>query len=133
MPNNAAIFGLLLAAFWFFFFYGSNLAPFPWFGVFGFDSSELAIITVYALYIPIFINFMRKADDLGAVKRYAVPALGILGSVFMVFAALYAHGIQPYQAAAAEGRFACPVLFYLIIFAAVIGLGVFLNKKKREK
>lgn len=76
---------------------------------------------------------MRKADDLGAVKRYAVPALGILGSVFMVFAALYAHGIQPYQAAAAEGRFACPVLFYLIIFAAVIGLGVFLNKKKREK
>ena len=130
MPNNAAILGLLLSAFWFFFFYGSNLAPFPWFGVFGSDSSELAIITVYAMYIPIFINFMRKADDLGVGKRYVIPALGIFGSVFMVFAALYAHGIQPYQAAAAEGGFACPVLFYLIIFAAVIALGLVFNRKR---
>lgn len=130
MPNNAAILGLLLSAFWFFFFYGSNLAPFPWFGVFGFDSSELAIITVYAMYIPIFINFMRKADDLGVGKRYVIPALGIFGSMLMVFAALYAHGIQPYQAAAAEGGFACPVLFYLIIFAAVIALGLVFNRKR---
>ena len=60
-----------------------------------------------------------------------VPALGLVGSVFMVFAAIYAHGIQPYQAAAAEGRFACPVLFYLIIFAVVVVVGLMLNKKKK--
>lgn len=131
MPHNAAIFGLLLAAIWFFFFYGANLAPFAWFGVFGFDSSELAIITVYAMYIPIFINFMRKATDMSFGKRYVAPALGIIGSLFMVIAAIYAHGIQPYQAAAAEGRFACPVLFYLIIFAVIMIVGIALNKKKK--
>ena len=49
----------------------------------------------------------------------------------MVIAAIYAHGIQPYQAAAAEGRFACPVLFYLIIFAAIMIAGIVLNKKKK--
>ena len=74
---------------------------------------------------------MRKADDLSVGKRYVVPALGLVGSVFMVFAAIYAHGIQPYQAAAAEGRFACPVLFYLIIFAVVVVVGLMLNKKKK--
>ena len=132
MPHNAAIFGLLLAAIWFFFFYGANLAPFAWFGVFGFASSELAIITVFAMYIPIFINFMRKATDMSFGKRYVAPALGIIGSVFMVIAAIYAHGIQPYQAAAAEGRFACPVLFYLIIFAVVMIVGMAINRKKSK-
>lgn len=132
MPNNAAICGLMLSAFWFFFFYGSNLAPFPWFGLLGFDSSELAIITVYGMYIPVFISFMRKADDLGTAKRYVIPALGMAGSVFMVFAAIYAHGIQPLREAAAEGRFSCPVLAYLIVFAAVMALGLLFNRKKNR-
>ena len=84
------------------------------------------------MYIPIFINFMRKATDMSFGKRYVAPALGIIGSVFMVIAAIYAHGIQPYQAAAAEGRFACPVLFYLIIFAVVMIVGMAINRKKSK-
>ena len=38
----------------------------------------------------------------------------------MVFAAIYAHGIQPYLAAKANGGFACPIVFYLILFAVVL-------------
>mgnify|MGYP004642323227 FL=1 len=132
MPNNASIFGLLLCGVWFFFFYGSNLAGFNWFGIFGFDSSELPIVTIYALYIPIFIMFMKHATDLGTVKRYVAPILGICGSVFMVIAAFYAHGFQPYQAAAQAGGFACPIVFYLIVFAVVIVIGLRFYNKKNE-
>ena len=131
MPNNASIFGLLLCGFWFLFFYGANLAPMNWFGIFGFDSSELPIVTIYALYIPIFVRFMKKADDLGPVRRYIAPAAGICGSVFMVVAALYAHGVAPYMAAREAGEFACPVLFYLIVFAIVELIGAYFLKKKK--
>lgn len=132
MANNSAIVGLLLCGFWFFFFYGSNLAPQAWFGPFGFDSSELPIITLYGMYIPVFIGFMRKATDLKPVRRYVIPGLALCGSIFMVFAALYAHGIQPYLNAKANGTFACPVLFYLIIFAVIMLIGTrFVNGKKK--
>ncbi len=134
MANNSAIVGLLLCGFWFFFFYGSNLAPQAWFGLFGFDSSELPIITLYGMYIPVFIGFMRKATDLSPVKRFVIPGLALCGSIFMVFAALYAHGIQPYLAAKENGAFACPVLFYLIIYVVIMLIGTrFVNGAKTKK
>lgn len=131
MPNNASILGLLLCGFWFLFFYGSNLAAFGWFGLFSFDSSELPIVTIYALYIPIYLMFMKKATDLSFTRRYLIPALGLIGSVFMVCAAIYAHGIQPYLAAKASGGFACPIVFYLIFFAVVLvwGLAHYKNRQ----
>ena len=132
MPNNASIVGLLLCGFWFIFFYGANLAPMNWFGYFGFDSSELPIITVYAMYIPIFIMFMKKATDVSAVKRYVIPCLALVGSVFMVFAAFYAHGLTPYLTAKAAGAFACPVLFYLIVFAVIEAIGGYFLKKSSK-
>ena len=133
MPNNASIFGLLLCGFWFFFFYGSNLAAFSWFGLFSFDSSELPIVTIYALYIPIFIMFMKKATDLNGVRRFLMPILGLCGSVFMVFAAIYAHGVQPYLAAKENGTFSCPIVFYLIFFVVVLIWGLSLYRNKSEK
>lgn len=132
MPNNASIVGLLLCGFWFIFFYGANLAPMNWFGYFGFDSSELPIITVYAMYIPIFIMFMKKATDVSAVKRYVIPCLALVGSIFMVFAAFYAHGLTPYMTAKAAGGFACPVLFYLIVFAIIEAIGGYFLKKSSK-
>lgn len=129
MPTNSSIAGLLLCGLWFVFFYGANLTS-GWFGVFNFDSSELPIVTTYALYIPIFICFMIKAKDVNAVKRFLLPALAIIGSIFMVVAAVYAHGIQPYQAAAQDGKFVCPILFYLIVFAVVMAAGAILDKTK---
>lgn len=59
MPSNAGILALLICGAWYFYFYGANLTS-PIFGAFSFDSSELPIITLYALYIPMFIFFIKK-------------------------------------------------------------------------
>ncbi|MBO5897955.1 MAG: APC family permease, partial [Clostridia bacterium] len=119
MPTNSSIWGLFVCAAWLLYFYGANLTE-PWFGLFSFDSSELPIVTIYALYIPMFIMWMKKEKSLGFVKRFLLPSVAILACGFMVYAAVYAHGITPYLAAKAEGRFSMPVLFYLIVFAAIM-------------
>ena len=134
MPSNSCIVGLVIVAGWLVYFYGANLTATPWFGKFSFDSSELPIITIYALYIPMFIQFMRKEKNLPAVKRFVLPSLGIIGSAFMVFAALYSHGYLPYLAAKENGEFSCPVLFYLIVFAVIMAIGMLvMNPKKKAK
>lgn len=134
MPSNSCIIGLVIVAGWLVYFYGANLTATPWFGKFSFDSSELPIITIYALYIPMFIQFMRKEKNLPAVKRFVLPALGIIGSAFMVFAAIYSHGYMPYLAAKENGEFSCPVLFYLIVFAVIMAIGMLvMNPKKKAK
>ena len=133
MPSNSCIIGLVVVAAWLVYFYGANLAPTGWFGYFNFDSSELPIVTIYALYIPMFIQFMRKEKSLPAVKRFVLPTLGLIGSAFMVFAALYSHGYTPYVAAKAEGGFSCPVLFYLIVFAVIMSIGASLMNPKKAK
>ncbi len=133
MPSNSCIIGLVIVSAWLVYFYGANLAGKPWFGLFSFDSSELPIITIYGLYIPMFIQFMRKEKGLPAVKRFVLPTLGIIGSAFMVIAAIYSHGYVPYMAAKAEGRFSCPVLFYLIVFAVIMAIGMLLMNSSKKK
>lgn len=133
MPYNSAIVGLLACSFWLFYFYGANLMATPIFGVFSFDSSELPIITIYGFYIPVFIMFIKKHGHENKLKNVFLPILGILASTFMVFAAVYAHGIQPYLNAKANGSFSFPVLFYLILFAVVLAVGSFFYKKNNEK
>ena len=115
MPSNSAIFGLLLCGFWLFYFYGSNLAG-PWFGPFSFDTSELPIVTLYAFYIPVFILMMKKEKDLNVFKRFVMPSLAILGCIFMIVAACFAHRMA--------------VVYYLIIFAAVMAIGIFIGKSR---
>jgi len=115
MPSNAAILGLLLSAMWLLYFFGANLAPVAWFGPFSFDSSELPIVTIYAMYIPIFIMMIKKERSLSIFKRFIMPALAICACLFMMTAAYYAHG----QA----------VLYYLIIFAVIMAVGLMLNPR----
>jgi APA family basic amino acid/polyamine antiporter len=133
MPSNSCIVGLVIVAAWLVYFYGANLTATPWFGKFSFDSSELPIITIYALYIPMFIKFMIKEKGLPAIKRFVLPALGIIGSGFMVVAALYSHGYTPYITAKEAGAgFSCPVLFYLIVFAVIMAIGAIVMKPKKK-
>ena len=131
MPTNSSVFGVLVCAFWLVYFFGANLTPKSWFGLFSFDSSELPIVTIYAFYIPIFVMFMKKAKDISPFKRFVLPTLAIIGSAFMCFAAIYSHGIIAYQDAKANGVFSCPVLFYLIIFTVIMIIGAFFAKKKQ--
>ena len=132
VPANSSAMSLLFCAFWFFYFYASNLTK-PVFGAFSFDSSELPIITIYAMYIPIYVLFIAKEGRRNVFKNIVMPVLGILASAFMVFVAVYAHGIKPYKAAAANGEFSFPVIFYLIVFAAIMIVGLMFYKKKENK
>lgn len=108
MPVNSSILGLLLCSFWLLYFYGANLTA-PWFGPFCFDTSELPIVTLYGAYIPIFLMLIKKEKDLSAFKRFVMPALSIIGCVFMVIAACFAHGMA--------------VFYYLIVFAVIMLIG----------
>ena len=131
MTTNSSIWGLFICAVWLIYFYGANLTS-GWFGVFDFDSSELPIVTVYAMYIPIFIAWMKKEKDLSVFKRFVLPSIGIVACAFMVFAAIYAHGVTPYMAAKAGGTFSFPVLFYLIVFAVIMFIGAIFRKSPKN-
>ena len=143
MPSNSAIFGLLLCSIWLFYFFAANLgmlfvvnydaetanglikligtfnAETNTFAVnwFGFDSSEIPIVTLYALYMPIFIKMM-KFKEFSPFKRIVMPILAIIGSAFMVFAAVYAHKWG--------------VVFYLIVFAIIMIFGRMVMNAKKE-
>lgn len=132
MPLNSSALTLLFCGAWYFYFYGANLTS-PIFGPFSFDSSELPIITVYALYIPIFIMFIAKEGKGNVFKNVIMPALAIICSLFMIFVAIYAHGIVKYKAAAASGEFSFPVLFYLIVFAVIMAIGALLYKRNHKE
>ena len=77
--------------------------------------------------------FIVKYGKENKFKNIVMPILGIISSVFMVFAAFYAHGITKYQAAAAVGEFSFPVLFYLIIFGVIMVVGKFFDGSKKIK
>ena len=130
MTSNSAVWGLFISAAWLLYFYGANLSS-GWFGLFNFDSSELPIVTIYAMYIPIFIAWMIKEKELGVFKRFILPIASIICCAFMVFAAVYAHGITPYLAAKEGGSFSFPVLFYLIVYAVFMIVGVLFRKKNK--
>ena len=135
MPTNSAIIGLLLTGILLFYFYAANLGMLfstsynaetaNWLirllgnldissntyivNWFSFDSSELPIVAIYGMYIPIFIGMMR-AKDLSVMKRIIMPVLAIVGSIFMIVAAIYSHKIG--------------VLYFIIIAIIIMLIGV---------
>ena len=114
MPTNSSVIGLLFCGIWLLFFYGANLTD-SWFGFLSFDSSELPIVTIYAMYIPIFIMMIKKETELAAFKRFVMPILSICGCIFMMIAACFAHRMA--------------VVAYLIVFVVIMIIGaVFENK-----
>lgn len=117
MPTNSAVFGLLLAGFWLLYFYGANLTA-SWFGFLSFDSSELPIVTIYALYLPIFVIMMRTEKDLSTFKRFIMPTFAIIGSLFMIVAAIFSHKMA--------------VVAYLIIFTMFMIPSMFYYNDQRE-
>lgn len=119
MAQNSALFGLLVTEFWLVYFYGANLTSNSWFGVFTFDSSEIPIVTIYALYIPIFIAIIRKEKQFNIKYRFVLPILATICSGFMIFAAVY--------------KFRMAVVYYLIIFAVIMAIGFMFYDPKKAK
>ena len=121
MPLSSSILSLVMALFWLVHFYGSNIET-PWFPeTFCFDSSELPIITLYALYIPIFLLMMKREKDMSTFSRFVLPGLSILGCLFMVGSCIIVHHTK--------------MVGYLTVFSldAVIGLLIFRRHKKKKK
>ncbi len=117
MPNNSAVFALMATAAWFLYFYASNLAC-MWTGPFVFDSTELPIITIYTMYLPILIQWIRKEKEQNLIRRFIMPVLAICGSVFMVIACIFSHG------------WGCA--WYLIVFAVIMAVGIVSNRKNHQ-
>ena len=117
MPNNSSILGILLVGMWFVYFFLSNLAQ-TWTGPFVFDSSELPIITIYLMYLPIFIQWMRKEKEQSILRRFVLPILALCGSVFMVIACIFSHG------------WGC--LWYLIVFAVIMAIGLLVDRSRKK-
>lgn len=117
IPTNSAIVGLMMCAIWGAYFFYANLsaAPTSWLGSFVFDSSELPIITQYAMYIPIFLMFIKKNDEGNVFTRVVLPLLASVGSAFMILACIISHGMSN--------------VYYLIVFAIVMLISVFFYKK----
>lgn len=114
MANNSAVFGLLVSSLWLLYFYGGTIMG--GFGPFKFDSSELPIITLYAIYIPIYIALLKRRD-LSGFRGKVMPVLAILCSLFMVFAAIYSHKIN--------------VVYYLIVFVVIEVIGAFFKSGRK--
>ena len=127
-PTNSGLVALVLTGFWYFYFYAANLGGVL--GILGFDSSELPIITIYAMYIPIFAVFIAKEGKKDFARNILIPIIAILASAFMALSGFYAHGISPFIKASAEGRFSFPALIYLAFFAIDIVIGLIFYKKK---
>ena len=118
MPVNSAVIGLLTSMLWMVFFYGANLTEKCWFGVISFDSSELPIITIYAMYIPVFFMMMVKEKNLNPFKRFVMPIVSIGCCIFMVGAAISAHGMG--------------VVWYLCVFVVIMLLALPFYKRKKK-
>ncbi|MDD6245973.1 MAG: APC family permease [Firmicutes bacterium] len=117
MPANSSIFALLVCGIWGTYFYLSNLAG-TWSGPFVFDSSEIPIVTLYALYLPIFICWIKKEKDESVIRRFVLPILAIIGALFMVYACIVGHGMEN--------------VWYLIVFAVVMAFGALFVKKEKK-
>lgn len=113
MPNNSAVFALMATAAWFLYFYASNLACI-WTGPFVFDSTELPIITIYTMYLPILIQWIRNEKEQPPLRRFVLPVLAMIGSVFMIVACIFSHG------------WACA--WYLIVFAVIMAIGILVDR-----
>lgn len=84
-----------------------------------FANDELPIITLYAMYIPIFISMMIKSKGMHPIKRFLFPALSVASCLFMIFCAFYSYGIDAF--------------YYLFIFAAIMLIGFMFYRDKRGK
>ena len=124
MPLVSSVVGIGLIGFWLFQF--STLCmqgPLVFNGthnpdwLLAWEADEIIIVTMYILYIPIFINMMIKEKQLNVVKRYILPMLAIVCSIFMSYCAYVAYGIQ--------------TVYYLVVFIIIQSIGMYFYGDKR--
>ena len=120
---KSAIIGMMFAGFWY------AWQSFMWMGgpgMFGevhniqwlaWEPDEISIICLYLMYIPMMIGLMVKAKDLSPIKRYVLPALGLLCCLFICYCCWMGAGAQQ-------------CIGFLVFFAVVMFIGYLLKNKK---
>jgi len=83
-PLFSVIGGAVISIAWSVIWYGNFQG---WWGGF-MDISVLPIAILYGIFVAIYIWIMRDFKDVGPFKRYVVPGLAIIGSLYIVYAAL---------------------------------------------
>lgn len=125
MPLKSCILGIALMGFWLFqtstlFFQGPlafNGTNNPaW--LLAWEADEICIITLYALYIPMFIHVMINKKSYNVFYRYIIPLLSLCSSLLMCYSLYISYGIQ--------------VLYYLIFFIGIMLIGVYFNTKNKK-
>lgn len=123
MPSNASIIALVFNAVWLFYFYMANLTDLASYtgkgSIFFFDSTELPLICVYALYLPVYIRLMIKGKDLNFFRRFVMPILSIFGAFLFIYAAITKHGTKNFG--------------FLIIAAVIMAIGAIGDKFNGSK
>ena len=118
MPIVSSVIGFAISAVWMLQWeFGLIRGKLP--AIISFENDELPIITLYAFYIPIFINMMIKSKGLHPVKRFVFPALSIMACLFMIFCAFYAYKVQAF--------------YYLIVFTVLMLIGLMFYRNKKGK
>ncbi len=126
MPLKSCIIGFGLMGFWLFqtstlFFQGplvfNGTGNPEW--LLAWEADEICIITLYALYIPMFFFVMLKKKEYGFLQRYVLPLLAMIASVFMCYCCYVSYGAKQ-------------VLYYLVFFAAVMAIGMYLMEPKKK-
>ena len=120
IPHNSAIFSLMMCGVWFMYFIGITIGVFDLGAVskYAFDSSELPIITLYAMYVPILIAMMIKEKELNPLKRFVLPVFSIIGIGVIIYASIDKHEMGN--------------VWYLIVFFLIMLIG-FVAQKVNEK
>ena len=118
MPIVSSVIGFAISAVWMLQWeFGLIRGKLP--AIISFENDELPIITLYAFYIPIFINMMIKSKGLHPVKRFVFPALSIMACLFMIFCAFYAYKVQAF--------------YYLIVFTVLMLIGLMFYRNNKGK
>ena len=118
MPTNSSIVGLLLCAFWMAQWeFGLIQQKLP--KIIAWENDELPIITLYGMYIPIFIIFMLREKGVNPFKRFVLPGLATVCCGFMVYCAFAAYKMD--------------AVYYLIVSCVILLIGMLFYRNKEGK
>jgi len=111
--------GLVISFMWLLFLFGTGINETPLFRIISFDSTEMPVVTVYVLYIPLFVSFIKKHGGERKIN-IIIPVLAICACIFTVICAL--------------SRNYGSVLSYLCtLTAAMLAGSLFFSHKRCEK
>lgn len=115
MPIASFSLGLVFSVMWLFFLFGTQISENALFGDFGFDISEIPVVTVYGMYIPLFFFFLKKWGDKISPLKKIVVGIGIIACIFTAVCAIYTHFND--------------MTDYVLVFVAIMLAGSLFRKK----